>query len=347
MAGSRLSIALDQSLLALPEAGGIAVLRALAGSDYSGLPRDRLQLANSNRVTFDRLATLGYDVQAQINGRFTTSLVEITRSKVETLGQIATACELTDPGGLILVDGSKTDGIDSVYKQCRAVLETGGVIAKAHGKLFWMRRPDVLPALLADWQRAAAAKPNSAGFVTAPGMFSPDKVDPGSALLAAHFDARVKGAVADLGAGWGWLGAQALARGDVRRIDLFEAEKTALDAARQNLPDARAGFHWVDVTTMPVAEKYDSVIANPPFHQSRAADPSLGIAFISKAADILSPKGQLWLVANRHLPYEATLDLCFGHVKPLEQTPHFKLFLASKPRIGSARKPRADRIKSR
>ena len=33
----------------------------------------------------------------------------------------------------------------------------------------------------------------------------------------------------------------------------------------------------------------------------------MGVAFIQRAAHLLHPKGQLFLVANRHLPYEKAL----------------------------------------
>lgn len=48
---------------------------------------------------------------------------------------------------------------------------------------------------------------------------------------------------------------------------------------------------------------------------------------------MLSPKGQLWLVANRHLPYEATLQDAFRNVEIIGQTASFKLYIASHPRL--------------
>ena len=348
MTVSRLALAVDQNELALPEAGRIAVLRARPENNYAVLPASRTLGLNSFRPDHDALLTQGWQMADALEGEFSAVLVEITRSKAETLGLIAAALIATIPDGLVMVDGAKTDGIDSVMKHCRALGLLEGSLSKAHGRLFWMKRPATLPLRLQAWAKDAAEGRNRDGFLTAPGMFSPDKIDPGSALLAEHFDNRLSGRTADLGAGWGWLSAQALAKGEISHIDLYEAEKTALDAAAKNLPDEKAGFHWVDVAQMgPPESRYDQVISNPPFHQGRAAEPALGIAFITAAADLLQPKGQFWLVANRQLPYEATLDLCFGHVKSLQETPHFKVFLASKPRAPAARKPRQDRGKSR
>ena len=53
---------------------------------------------------------------------------------------------------------------------------------------------------------------------------------------------------------------------------------------------------------------------NPPFHTSRAADPALGQGFINpQLARNLTRNGNLWMVANRHLPYEVTLNETFRY----------------------------------
>ncbi|NOX73464.1 MAG: class I SAM-dependent methyltransferase [Alphaproteobacteria bacterium] len=334
---ARLDIALNQAGLKLPEDGQIAVFRADAGVDYTALPVERTLMVNSDHVQFDRLNALGFRVAELAEGDYAAALVQITRSKAETLALIANALEVTAVGGVVIVDGAKTSGIESVLKQCKARLPIGGVVAKSHGKLFWMIRPQVLPEDVVNLQNALALTTNKDGFLTAAGMFSPAHVDHGSALLAAHFDGRIKGRVADLGAGWGWLAVQALSAGDIGAIDLFEAEKTALNAAAANISDPRAHIHWQDVRSLKSATPYDHVICNPPFHQGRAAEPAIGVDFIRKAAEILKPNGMLWLVANRQLPYEAALDQNFSHWKYLEKTSAFKAILASKPRSPSAR----------
>jgi 16S rRNA (guanine1207-N2)-methyltransferase len=46
---------------------------------------------------------------------------------------------------------------------------------------------------------------------------------------------------------------------------------------------------------------------NPPFHAGRAAEPAIGQGMILAACRALKPGGRLYLVANRHLPYEQVL----------------------------------------
>ena len=137
--------------------------------------------------------------------------------------------------------------------------------------------------------------------------------------------------MADLGAGWGYLSAAILQRTDVVSVDLVEADRTALNCAERNITDARARFHWADATVWESSRKLDAVVMNPPFHSGRTADPDLGKAFIAAAARLLAPSGSLWLVANRHLPYEATLTEGFGAVQEVAGSSRFKVLQASRP----------------
>ncbi len=347
MTVSRLDIAVDKTGLSYPAGGTIAVLRARADTDYSAFSRTNLELFNSFRPEHDRLTGLGHATPDAVGQGYDLALVHVTRSKAETLGLIGLALERTKTNGTIVVDGARTDGIDSVLKQINSVLPLAGKIAKYHGRLFWLTRPKTLPETVVTWRENLDLGVNPDGFHTAPGMFSSNHIDAGSRLLASHFDNRINGLVADLGAGWGWLSARALALGQPEHIDLFEAELRALDAARINLADAPAGFYWADVPTLSNAARYDIAITNPPFHQGREATPSLGLAFIAKAAAILKPSGSLWLVANRQLPYEASLDQYFGRWQILEETGQFKVVLASRPLAGSGRKRTVKRSRPR
>ena len=76
----------------------------------------------------------------------------------------------------------------------------------------------------------------------------------------------------------------------------------------------------------------DAVVMNPPFHTGREADPALGAAFIRAARRMLAPDGALWLVANRHLPYDAVLWDCFLEVRDVAGDSGFRVIQAIKPK---------------
>nr|MCU0782273.1 class I SAM-dependent methyltransferase [Akkermansiaceae bacterium] len=164
--------------------------------------------------------------------------------------------------------------------------------------------------VFAAWRRLGEPrKVPGTELVAQAGLFSPDHPDPGSVLLAEHLPAGLRGRVADLGAGWGFLAAAILRRcPKVERVDLYEADARALDCARLNLRahGARTGFFWHDVRRG-VPEGYDAVVMNPPFHEGRDTRLEVGLDFIATTARALKRGGGLYLVANRQLPYEGAL----------------------------------------
>lgn len=328
MRESRLSLALSSGAVALPPEGPVAVFSPSAEADLAPLARARVQIVQPFRPDHDAWAARAYDsAPACPEGvRFAAALVYVPRARAHAQALIAQALTVTG-GGPVLVDGQKTDGIEPLLRACRARGSVSAPVIGGHGKLFALTAP---PAAFADW----AARPGLAGgrFRTVPGTFSADGIDAGSALLAAALPAGLKGHVADLGAGWGYLAAEALARcPGLAQLHLVEADAEALDCARHNVTDARAVFHWADARAFAPPRLLDAVITNPPFHAGRAADPALGIAFLAAAAAMLAPHGALYAVANRHLPYERELSRLFHELTERPGTGGFKVLHAVRP----------------
>lgn len=291
-----------------------------------------LRCVSSSFVTSQLCRTAGLAVAQTMQSSTNNALVFATRSKRETQHLIAQAVEAA-PSGWIVIDGQKTDGIESLLKLVRREVETVDSYAKAHGKVFWF--PAQQAQNLKSW-RATPAQLDS-DFITAPGVFSADGIDPASELLCGVLPTNLSGTGVDLGAGWGYLSARVLnASSDVRALHLVEDNVTALNCAEQNVTDARAAFHWADALYWQADRAVDFVIMNPPFHTGRSATPELGLGFIRSSARILRPGGQLYMVANAHLPYEEALAREFASVELLTRTSRFKVFQCEKGR-GKAR----------
>ncbi|MGB5557984.1 MAG: class I SAM-dependent methyltransferase [Paracoccaceae bacterium] len=327
MTPSRLSLAVQDGAVTLPDAGRIAVFRPRAGTDLSALPQERVQVVQGFRPDHDALQRAGYDTTTFATGDYALAVVFLPRAKAEAHALIAEAMRVTS-GGPVVVDGQKTDGVESVLKDCRKHgAEIVGTLSKAHGKIFVASG-----GVFTDWAADRNETRLEGGFVTVPGIFSADGVDRGSAALAAALPRELAGRIADLGAGWGFLAHNILTSPKVTECHLIEAEHAALDCARRNVTDPRARFHWADATTFQPESQFDAVVMNPPFHATRMADPALGQAFIQAAAGMIKPGGTVWLVANRHLPYEAALSAAFHEVAEVAGAPSFKVFRLSKPR---------------
>lgn len=324
MRSARLELALESGAFALPPLGGVLVLRPREGDDLSALPRDRVVVRTGFRPDHDAFAAAGWQVAG--DGPFAAAVVCLPRARAAALALIAEALAAVPAGAPVLLDGQKTDGIEPAIKACRvAGLAMGEVLSKAHGKAV------VLTAAAPPAGWAAFRTEVEGGFVTGPFCFSADGPDRGSALLAAALPAKLPARMGDFGAGWGYLARAVLERPGVAELDLIEAEAKALDCARANIADTRARFQWADVTAFKPARLYDAIVMNPPFHVARSADPDLGLAFIRAAHRWLTPSGTLWLVANRHLPYDRTLATLFREVQDIGGDAVFRLTRAALP----------------
>ena len=320
-ARSRLRAAIDDGALTL-SSGEVTLVRPPAGYDLGDIAPERVTIVHGFYPDVAAWRARGFTVEAEM-ARTTTAIVVVPRVKALARDLVAQAAALADH---VIVDGQKTDGVDGLFRDCRKALGALPSVTADHGRLFWFAGTTALDA----W-RLPPPSPNAAGFITTAGVFSSDGVDPASALLAEALPPALPRRMADLGAGWGFLAAAALARSGVAQIDLIEAEALALDCARRNITDDRARFIWGDATRHVADMLYDGIVMNPPFHPGRAPDAALGQAFIAAAARLLAPHGQLWMVANRHLPYEDALRRAFRRVEDIGGNAAFKIIHAARP----------------
>ncbi|MEM9049062.1 MAG: methyltransferase [Pseudomonadota bacterium] len=317
--------------------GPTLLVNARPGAALATLALPRLVCVQPRRDAYNMLLRSGLTchptLRAAAPGSVSAGLMLATRNRAQTLGLLAALTRLTRPGGTVVLSGAKTDGIDALASRLRNLVALER-FAKGHGKVLAFQRPTDLPAAFAEWEAAAAPAPNRDGLRSAPGMFSHAHADPGSRFLAGLVAGGLSGYVAELGAGYGWLARQILRENaDVARLVLYEADYESCEMARQNLADPRAEAVWADVTALSEAEGgFDQIVTNPPFHDGRAPDPALGQAFIAAAARLLTPKGRLILVANRHLPYEKTMAAQFQALQTLQDAAGYKILEASRPR---------------
>jgi 16S rRNA (guanine1207-N2)-methyltransferase len=177
---------------------------------------------------------------------------------------------------------------------------------------------------------------NGLMFHTCPGVFSWDRIDLGSSFLSEYMPKNIKGVGADFGCGLGYLSQTLLTNNNnLKSLHLIDADARAVDCAKMNMEKVNKQtdifYYWHDLSkrleTLPAL---DFVIMNPPFHQGRKQDISLGKSFIVNAAHHLRKGGMLYMVANAHLPYEDILKQCFSQVKMVVQKNGFKIIEAQK-----------------
>ena len=261
------------------------------------------------------------------SGAYELGLVLLTKHKEESFANIARGWALLAPGSRLVCAGANDDGAASLEKQVGKAFGLADTLSKFHSRVFWLDKGERAPPDY--WQKLATLQPVGDGsFLSQPGIFSWDHIDDGSALLARHLPDDLAGRVADFGCGWGYLSREVLRSSAVTHLDLADAEHRAIEAARANVTDPRASFHWLDLTKEEAPAIYDTIVCNPPFHVGRAAEPGLGQKIIEAAARALKPGGRFYVVANRGLPYEPLLKANFASFATLADNNKFRVSLA-------------------
>lgn len=277
-------------------------------------------------------------VEDDDKAHYAVTLMLPPRQRDEARALLAQAVALTQTGGHVVLSASNNEGARSIEQDLQKLTGDVHTLSKHKCRVCWNRiDPARIDAeLLNAWRTLDVPRPIAdARFVSRPGIFAWDRIDPASALLARHLPTDLKGHAADLGAGFGYLSVELLSRcPGITQLDLYEAEARALDLARQNLQSyagrVALNYRWHDVT-QGLLDQYDHIVSNPPFHtQSRADRPDIGQRFIVAAAASLKPGGSMWLVANRHLPYEDILNKSFGQTRIVTEQNGFKIIHAVK-----------------
>ena len=242
---------------------------------------------------------------------------------------LALALRALKVGGRLDVMALKDKGGSRLKKELTGFGVEVGETAKAHHRRCIVIKPETLTGIDEAIAEGAARIVPGLEAWSQPGVFAWDRIDAGSALLAQHMPA-LKGAGVDLGCGYGALATVALRSAAVTSLRLIDLDRRAVEAARKNVEDPRVSIEWADVRTMTADGELNFVVSNPPFHDGGAEDRRLGQAFIRKAAELLKKGGVAWIVANRHLPYEAELNTAFNRVRLVADAGGYKLFEAVK-----------------
>jgi 16S rRNA (guanine1207-N2)-methyltransferase len=322
--------------LAWPTGGVVAFDGARVLPGISDAQRAQLRCTQPFKPHADELARAGYAFADGSESALPLALVLPSRQREQARAMLANALARLAPGGTLVASQANDEGARSLQSDLARLCGAVHAASKRHCRVVWARADaEAQRAPLAgEWAALDAPRALADGWRTRPGVFAWDRIDTASALLVEHLPTHLRGRAADLGAGTGVLAAALLERNPgLQALDLYEADARALELARANLAP-RAGavalqFHWHDVAAG-LPARYDAIVMNPPFHVGRADVPELGRAFIAAAAQALTPGGQLWLVANRHLPYESALAGGFASVREVAAAQGFKVITAVK-----------------
>jgi 16S rRNA (guanine1207-N2)-methyltransferase len=243
---------------------------------------------------------------------------------------LAHALRVLKPGAPMMAFAPKDKGGSRLKKALEGFGCTVVEDARKHHRFCSVVRPAQPVGLEAAMEAGVPRIVPSLGLWSQPGVFSWDRPDPGSMRLLEVLPA-LYGEGADLGCGIGLLARAVLTSPKVKALTCADIDGRAVACAEHNLDDERAKVVWVDLRRpLEGLADLDFVVMNPPFHDGGAEDKALGVAFIETAAKMLGKRGVCWLVANRHLPYEAALAKAFETVTVRGDAAGYKIFEARK-----------------
>ncbi len=293
-----------------------------------GAPPPDLALAEADAIQLSPTVPGARSLEDLAPGSLAGMVMLAPPGAIERRYVLAQALAALAPGAALTVLAPKDKGGSRLRKELEAFGCTVEEEARRHHRICYAAAPGAPSGLAEAIAEGAPRLIEALGLWSQPGVFSWDRVDPGSALLAAHLPP-LAGDGADLGSGLGYLARAVLTAPKVRSLALIDNDRRAVEAARRNVIDPRATFAWADATGPDVPlEGLDFVVMNPPFHSGGSEDRGLGQRFIQRAHQILRPKGTLWLVANRHLPYEPILAQLFASAERRADSGGYKVFEA-------------------
>lgn len=298
---------------------------------YGTQPEDLVAVA-ADATQFSPLLPGGQCLDAVANNSLNGLALLAPAAAVERRYTIAQALRALRPGSRLVVLAPKNKGGSRIAQDLQALGCAFDETARRHHRICTTAGPGNDSAIEAALAAGKAQLVEDLGLWSQPGVFSWNRIDPGSALLLAHLPALV-GRGADFGCGIGVLSRAALASPKVTHLTMIDVDRRAVAMASRNMPnvdESRITLRWADARTFTPLSGLDFVVMNPPFHEGGSENQALGQSFIQCAARALRAGGVCWLTANRHLPYEAILKPLFRRVTLMVEADGYKVYQAQK-----------------
>lgn len=278
---------------------------------------------------------------------FGTAFLRLPKARDELEMAAHAAAHRLAPEGRLFVYGAKDEGagsaagrLESAFGEIRSVA-TGGRcrLVEAGGPL----GPGRLRAPLEAW-RIESPRPHpllpDRPWISYPGVFAAGRLDDGTALLLETLTGAGPGEplprppagrslrVLDFGCGDGVIGAVA-GRGTGVEVAFLDVDAVALAAVRENVPGART--HLSDGLSALGEERFDLIVANPPYHRGKAESTAVVEALVRDSPAHLDEDGAIRLVVQRRLPVQRLVEERFRAVEVLADRGAFRVWWARTP----------------
>ncbi len=267
-------------------------------------------------------------------GEFDGAVLWLPKEKKLTdyiLNALAALLETDTPVWLV---GEKRSGIKSIHKAIHAPWGPVQKLADGnHSSLLvttlQQRQTDFALANFLVTKTLAQPPLEPLQLASYPGVFAYPGIDAGSAMLLEHLPAFTSGTLLDFACGHGVLGAWLQRLAPQLQVTYLDVSAMALAACAKTLELNGLSGELIAADQLESRlPRYDVIVSHPPFHTGQATDYSIGKQFLQHARQHLSATGELWLVANRFLPWPELIEGSFGHCERIAQDNKFAVYRA-------------------
>lgn len=258
----------------------------------------------------------------------------ISKEKAVTHYLLNQARRILKPGGSLWLSGQKNEGIKTYIEKASALFGCEKNIRKDGVNYFSQltKAPVGGESLVDDTYRELRQCLSFGDFPiwSKPGLFGWNKIDQGSEFLINEIrdllDASPRrfANCLDLGCGYGYL---TIAARDlpIDRFTLTDNNAAALQAARNNVRTVADARVIASDAGLQLADKFDLILCNPPFHQGFSIDGDLTEKFLRSAAQHLEESGAAYFVVNQFIGLEKKARGIFNSIKLIAQNKSFKV----------------------
>ncbi len=274
-----------------------------------------------------------------VRGEYDAIFIQMPKNKIESQFLLANSIELLSVEGVLICCAHNKAGGTRLTKMLK---EFGGQdvdnLSMNKCRSAWAVGFDNSGQVIRDGALVAGGRQAvcDGDYLSQAGIYGWDKIDAGSKILLAHAPEKISSRrVADFGCGYGFLSRYLIQHLSAPyKLYAIDADARAVSLCLENIAAPEGGMIeplWSDIVSgSDLPKNLDLIFMNPPFHEGKKSDATIGQAFIMRAAQSLRAKGVLYMVANVHLPYERDLSKHFAKVEKLHEGQGFKVFKAVK-----------------
>jgi 16S rRNA (guanine1207-N2)-methyltransferase len=249
--------------------------------------------------------------------------------KARLRAMIADAAAVLAPGGALVIVSHARRGAGSLLRMADDSFGGADVVARGWGGMRVLRAvrsgggppaagaaPDSQPLVEADLLGRRLS------FETAPGVFSRERLDPGTRLLIESVDlGERRAAVLDLGCGYGPIGIAVAAAAPEAKVTMIDVDAAAVALAAGNATRNGVTVEAI-VSDGPAGlggRRFDLILSHFPLHAPRGDRDRL----VQEAHDALTPGGRLCVVLLKEYDLSDPLERVFGEVTRVAESDRY------------------------